>query len=649
MLTLIRRLINSKAGVFVALGLLVVIMIGFALGDITGARSGFGGSGVATDSVAEVGDVPITAVELRQRAQNDLDGARQDQPTLDMVQYVNGGGLDSTLERNINALALTQFAKVEGMTASKRLVDGRIASLPQTHGIDGKFSQAAYDQLLSRLRRSDQQIREDIARDTLTQHMILPTLRARQVPASLALPYASLLLEKREGLIGFIPTPAVGKGAPPTDAELAAFYKRNVARYTVPERRVIRYAVVTPDQVKAGATPTEAEIAKAYQAQRAKFLPTEKRDLVQVVIGDQAAANALAATVKAGTPIEAAIRATGLEPNTLTGVEKAAYAGQSSPEIADAAFGAAKGTVLGPLRTALGYVVVKVNGIEKVAGKSLDQARPELVTALTAEKSLVAMSKIHDALDDAIGNSATFDEIVADQKLEAKLSPPLTAGGINPDDPASKPDPAFSQALAAAFGAEQGDDPQLVQFGTDGFAVVALGKIVAAAPRQAAQIRDALVRDFQIDRAQRLARQLTVDAIAKVNKGMPLAQAMAETKLSIPAPQKVGFSRLQIEGNPQGVPAPLTLMFSMKAKNAKLLEGPNKSGWFLIYLNSITPGNATGNAALIARKNAELGSYLGGEYTRQLGEAVRRQIGVKKNAKAIAGVRAALTGQGDSN
>jgi peptidyl-prolyl cis-trans isomerase D len=648
MLTFIRRVINSKAGVFVALGLLVVIMIGFALGDITGARSGFSG-GVAADSVAEVADARITAIELRQRAQNELDGARQEQPTLDMVQFVNGGGLDSTLDRNINALALNAFAGQEGMVASKGLVDGRIASLPQTHGFDGKFSQTVYDQLLIRLRRSDQQVRDDITRDTMTQHLILPTLRAKQVPAGLALPYASLLLEKREGLIGFIATPAVGKGAPPTDAELATFYKRNVARYTVPERRVVRYAIVTPDQVKAGATPTDAEIAKAYQAQRAKFLPTEKRDLVQIVIGDQAAAAALAAKVKAGTPIEAAVRAAGLEPNTLTGVEKAAYAGQSSPEIADAAFGAAKGAVLGPLHSGLGYVVVKVNGIEQVAGKSLEQAKSELVKALTAEKAALAMSKIHDAIDDAVGNSATFDEIVADQKLEARQSPALIASGANPDDPASKPDPAFSQALAAAFGAEQGDDPQLVQFGQDGsFGVVALGRVIPAAPRQAGQIHDVLVRDFLVDRAQRRARQVAVDAIAKVNKGMPLAQAIAETKLSIPGPQPVKFTRQQIEGN-QGVPPPLTLMFSMGAKRAKMLEAPNKAGWFLIYLDKIEPGNATGNAPLIAQKSAELSSLLGSEYTRQLGEAVRRQVGVKKNDKAIAQVRAALVGQGDSN
>ncbi|MES1974897.1 MAG: SurA N-terminal domain-containing protein [Pseudomonadota bacterium] len=648
MLSFIRRLINSKAGVIVTFVVLGVIALAFGLGDVTGIRNG--GGGIGADSVATVGKEKITSVDLRQRVQGELDGARQQQPTLDMVQFVAGGGVEGTLERSISALAFSEYAGDQGMIASKRLVDGRIASLPQTHGIDGKFSQANYDRLLAQVRMTDAQVREGIAQDTLTQHLILPTLRAKQVPKGLALPYASLQLEKRNGLIGFIATPAVGKGAPPTDAELSTFYKRNIARYTVPERRVIRYAIVTPDQVKASATPTEAEIAKAYAAQSAKFQPTEKRTIIQVVVADQAAATALAAKVKAGTPIDAAIRAIGLEPNKIAGVEKAAYAGQSSPEIANAVFAAPKGGVVGPLRSALGYIVARVDAVEKVPGKTLDQAKPELAKALTTEKTTVALSKIHDALDDAISNNATFDEIVADQKLQAKDTPPLTTAGVNPDDPASKPDPAFAQAVAAGFGAEQGDDPQLVQFGQDGsFGIVSLARIVPAAPRPAAAIRDVLTRDFYIERAQRVARQVAVDVAAKVNKGTPLAQALAETKLSLPAPRPIDISRQQLSADPRGAPAPLVLLFNMVEKRAKMLEAPNKAGWFVIYLNHIEHGNAAGQEAVIDSKRAELAATVGSEYVRQLGEAVRRQVGVKKNDKAIAQVKATLTGQGDSN
>lgn len=647
MLSFIRRIINSKVGVIVTLGLLGVIALMFGMGDITGLG---GSANLSGTSVATVGRTSLSEIDLRERVQNQLEAMRRDQPTIDMVQFVNQGGVDNTLNGTIDMLALTEFARQQGLVASKRLVDGRIASLPAVQGLDGKFSQSAYESFLARVRLNDKQVRTEMTNDALTQQLLVPTSGASQVPIKFALPFASLLLEKRDGQIAFIPTPAMGKGAPPTDAELTAFYKSNVARYTVPERRVIRYAVVTADQVKASAVPTEAEIAQGYKALGAKFQATEKRDLVQVVVPDQAAANALVAKVKAGTSMEDAARAAGLEPNTVKGAEKSAYTTANSPEIANAAFAAAKGAVVGPFRTALGYTVVRVDGVETIAAKSLEQARPELVTQLGAQKAAQALTTLRDSVGDAIGNS-TFDEIVADQKLQAVNSAPLTSAGINPDDPASKADPALSQAVAAAFLAEQGDDPQLVPVGQDGsFAVVSLARIIPAAPRPLAQIREKVASDFVIDRAQRAARKTAADVAARVNKGMPIAQALAETKLQLPALQPVpAISRQQIARARGQVPPAITLMFDMAPKQARTIEAPNKAGWIVVYLNHIERGNAAGKTDVITEARAGIGQTVGREYIQQFTEAVRRSVGVKKNEKAIGQVRASLTGQGGSN
>ena len=657
MLSLIRRIIYSKVGVIVTLGVLVLIAISFGIG---GNFTGMGG-GLSGDSVATVGKEDVSVAELRRRTDISLQNLRQEQPTVDIVQFVNGGGVESTLEGIINQTALAQFARQQGMVASKQLVDGRIASAPDFKGLDGKFSQALYDQALAGGHVSDRQLHDQVARSTLTQHLVLPTagtpqlqnFGAYQVPTGVVLPYASLELEKRSGLLGVIPTPAVGKGAPPTDAEVATFYKRNIARYTVPERRSVRYALVTAEMMKAAATPTEAEIVAAYQKGQAQFAATEKRDLVQVVIADQAAATALAAKVKAGAPIADAARAAGLEANALQAVEKAAYVKQSSPEIANAAFSAAKGTVIGPIRTGLGYMVVRVEGIQQIAAKSLDQARPELVKTLTADKLQHVITDLHDKIDDAIAHHATFDELVRDNKLTAIMSPALLKTGINPDDPASKADPAFAQAVAVAFGSEPEDDPQVAALGADGsFAVVKLDKVVPAAARPLAQIREGVARDFIIDRAQRASRQAAIDVVARINKGMTLAQSLAETKLQLPPVNPIpDVARGQANSLPETDPkrAPLMMLFSMKAKTAKMLEAPGKAGWYIVYLDHVQPGDARGVPQLVEQARSELGQITAREYAQQFGEAVRRQLGVKKNAKALADVKAGLTGHGGSN
>jgi peptidyl-prolyl cis-trans isomerase D len=647
MLAFFRRLTHSKVGVIITFLVLGVIALAFAAGDVTGLSSMTGGSGITGGDVAKVGKAEVTVNELKTQAQTQLEGFRQEQPTLDMATFVNQGGLDGTLDRIISSMALEQFGRAQGMVVSKRAVDGQIASIPALQGPTGKFDENLYRQVLAQRKLTDAQIRSDIVRDTFAQQLTVPSNGATQVANQLALPYASLLLEKRTGTIGFIPAALVSAGPAPSDADLATFYKRNVARYTVPERRIIRYAIVTPGQVKAQAVPTDAEIAKTYQQDRARYAPTEKRTITQVVVADQAGATALAAKVKAGTSLADAARAAGLEASTQTGVEKAAYAGTASPQVADAVFAAASGTVIGPIRTQLGWTVAKIDKVENVAGRSLDQVRGEIAAALGTQKAAQALSAIHDKIDDSLSSNATFDEVIADQKLQPVTTPALIANGANPEDPASKPDPAIAPLVAAAFQAAEGDGPQLVQVGTDGgFAVVALGRVVPATPRPLAQIRAAVLHDVTADRARQAARRVAAEVLARINKGMPLQQSLAQTKLPIPTARPLTASRAQVAADPRGAPPALALMFSMAPNTAKTLAAPDDSGWFVIKLDSVQSGNATGNDAAIKAARGNIARSVGREYVEQFAKAVRADVGVKTNAASIARVRADLLGQG---
>ena len=646
MLAFFRRLTHSKVGVIITFLVLGVIALAFAAGDVTGLSSMTGGAGITGGDVATVGKAKVSANELKTQAQTQLEGFRQQQPTLDMATFVNQGGFEGTLDRIISSMALEQFGRAQGMVVSKRSVDGQIASIPALQGPTGKFDENLYRQVLAQRKLTDAQIRSDIVRDTFAQQLTIPSTGATQVSSQLALPYASLLLEKRTGTIGFIPAAVVPAGAAPSDADLNTFYTRNIARYTVPERRIVRYAVVSPDQVKTQAAATDAEIAKAYQQDRARYAATEKRTITQVVVADQAGATALAAKVKAGTSLADAARAAGLEASTQAGVEKAAYAGTASAQVADAVFAAASGAVIGPVRTQLGWTVAKVDKIENVAGRSLDQVRGEIAAALGIQKAAAALSDIHDKIDDSLSKNATFDEVIADQKLKPVTTPALIASGINPDDATSKPDPAIAPLVAAAFQAADGDGPQLVQLGTDGgFAVVALGRVVRATPRPLAQVRAAVLQDVTAERSRQAARKVAADVLARINKGMTIQQSLAQTKLPIPAARPLTASRAQIAADPRGAPPALALMFSMAPNTAKTLAAPDDSGWFIIKLDSIASGNAAGNDAAIKAARANIGRSVGREYVEQFAKAVRVDVGVKTNPTALARTRAELLGQ----
>jgi peptidyl-prolyl cis-trans isomerase D len=174
------------------------------------------------------------------------------------------------------------------------------------------------------------------------------------------------------------------------------------------------------------------------------------------------------------------------------------------------------------------------------------------------------------------------------------------------------------------------------------------GNIVNAAPQPLAAVRDTVIHDFRADRAERAARQIAAGITALVNKGTPLAQAMAAAKVPLPPAKTLTVSRQQIPPNARGA-EPVVLMFTMAEHSAKLLEAPNQSGWFVISLDKIERGDASKRPDIVANTSSDLAKVMVNEYAQQFAKAVRGVVGVKKNDAAIRQLKAELLGQGGSD
>lgn len=650
MLTFFRKIIFSRIGALVTLIVVGLIGVAFGLGDVTGLRSNaLGGQSAAT--AATVGSETVSVTELRNATDGMLNMYRNQAPQLTMAEFISRGGLDGPFDSRLTSMAMEQFGNSQGIRVGKALIDSQIANIPGVRGLDGKFDKDNYNRLLALLKSNDQQFHAQMGRDLMTQLMLGPItgngVDKLKGPAGVATFYASMLLEKRNGTMAFVDTKKMPAGAPVSDAEANAYYTRNVARYTIPERRSARYALVTLDELKKRATPTDDEIAKAYQEQKAKFAAGENRSLKQVVLQDQKTADDLAAKVRGGTAIDAAAKALGLEAAAINDVNKTAYAGQSSPALADQAFGAAQGAVVGPVKTPLGWVVAHVDKITKVEGKTLDQAKPDLVKELSGQKLAVVAQALRDQIEDAISNHQTLDQIAAKLNLAVQTTAPLTVSGTDPTSATPvKPDPNQTTLYQLAFQSAANDDPQLVPYGQDGsFALAKLDKLIPATPRPFATVADQVKKDVVIDRQVKAAREVANAISAKVNKGVPLNQAMAESGIKLDATKPMVATRAQVLASKQSVPA-LSLLFSKPKGSASLVEAPYKGGWFIVVVDSVDKGNAAGNAQLIDKMRGDLGSTLGDEYRQQFARAVRDKIGVKKNDAAVNTLRRDLLGQG---
>ena len=637
MISFFRRALSS----WLVLGLLALVMIAFVVTGV-GTPSGLDNLAGGSTKLAKIGGESLTATDAEQRVQAQFDSARQERPGLEIGEFVRSGAPDQVIEQMINGRAFEQFGLKNGMAVSSRLVDGEIASIPAFRGPTGSFDRNAFLSVLAQRKLSEAIVRQDIARDKMTTALIVPAAGAARAPFGLATPYAALLLEARTGQIGFVPTTAVGVGTPPVEAELSQFYQRQTARYTVPETRVVRYALFDRARFEGKAAATDEEIAQAYKANSAQYAAKETRVFTDVIVPDEKTAQAIAAKARAGTPLSVVAK----EATTLAAQDEAGYAAlRSSAAIAKAAFAAPKGSVLAPQKSPLGWLVVRIDAVNTVGGKSLADVRAGLAEAITKQKIDGAVADFVTKIEDAVADGATFDDVVKSEGLTVAATPAVTASGIAPDVPAFKAAPELQPILRDAFQAEADDEATIVtvvQGQSYGF--YDLERINASAPKPLAQIRQQVVADFQIDRASKAARKIADAIAAKANQGTPLATAISAAGVSLPGPKPIGARRIDIAKAQQKVPPPLALLFSIPAHQAKVLEAEGKQGWYVIWLDKIIPGNVNSEPGLIQATQAELARAVGEEYVQQFAAAIKAAIGVKKNDSAIAALKRSLTG-----
>lgn len=638
MISFFRRALSSK----LVLGLLALIAIAFV---ITGIERPFQGSlpgGTSGSAVATVGGEDIGEAEMVKRVQNQVDALARAQPGFDMARFIAQGGVEQTVDLTMNARAIEMFARAQGMVASKRLVDGEIASIPAFAGPTGKFDPAIFQNLMAQRRISETELRQDFAREALTKALLIPVAGASRLSAKAVEPYASLLLEKREGAIAIVPSAAFADARVPTDAAVQTFYKAHVARYTVPERRVVRFAAIDGARF-AGLTATDAEINAAYAARAAQYAPRQLRRFTQVIVADEAQARAVLARATAGTPLDVAARAVGRDAIPVAETDQAAFAKLTSPEVAAAAFAASPKGFAELRRSGLGFHVVRVDAATTTPATPLSAVATKLAAGVVEGKTARAIADLVAGVEEASSNRATFDELVAKYKLTAAATPAVTAAGASLDVPGFKPDPALTAILRDAFAADADDDPSVTTIEPGKrFALLKIDRVIPSAPRPLPQIRDQVSADLRLDLGARAAKTAADAVAAALNAGTPMTAALARAGRPLPPPQPVAASRLQLAEAKGQIPPPIATMFTIPEKRARVMRAPQGKGWFVVYVSRIESGDVSTRPDLAAKAQVELSKVAGDEYVQQFARAIRDGLGSTRNDAAIARLKQTL-------
>ncbi|MFL6801669.1 MAG: hypothetical protein ACJ8EQ_07860, partial [Sphingomicrobium sp.] len=83
------------------------------------------------------------------------------------------------------------------------------------------------------------------------------------------------------------------------------------------------------------------------------------------------------------------------------------------------------------------------------------------------------------------------------------------------------------------------------------------------------------------------------------------------------------------------VPPPIQMLFTLAQGKSRLVADPQGRGFFVVKVDKIRPGNALTEPGLIAQMRNELQQATSDDYARQFVAAIREDVKVRRNDKAI--------------
>ena len=142
-------------------------------------------------------------------------------------------------------------------------------------------------------------------------------------------------------------------------------------------------------------------------------------------------------------------------------------------------------------------------------------------------------------------------------------------------------------------------------------------------------------------------RAVASDIAAKIARGVAFGQAIAGAGVALPPVEPIIARRIQLSQANADAVAPLKMLFALGAGKSRLVADPSGRGFFVVKTNKITPGDASGNPALIAQTQTAFQQNAPDELAAQLLTALKAEVGVKRNDTAIAATKQRIAGSGN--
>jgi peptidyl-prolyl cis-trans isomerase D len=462
------------------------------------------------------------------------------------------------LDSIINSELIHQQAIQLGMLTSDEVLRALIKNSP-TFQVNGKFSQAAYEngarrqglttegyeQQMRRLLLSDQLIRAVSGSEIVTKTELEESLRLagqRRKLDYLVVPVSNFL-------------PAVE--LKPEEAE--SYYNSNKQAFMSPERVKLEYLELDIKNIAKTVKVKEDDLLGFYEQQKSNYVLPEGRRASHILIlaEDQAdkaalaearaAAEAALARVKSGEEFAKVAKELSQDPGSADNGGDLGFfeKGIMDPAFEKVAFELEKGAISDLVQTQFGFHIIQLADIRPEAGKSFEQARPDVLEAYRKDEA----GRLFYEYAERLGDLAYEDPGSLEPASDALGLKIQTSDWMGRDG--GEGVLAANRVVTTAFSEDvltQRHNSELLELGAEHVMVLRVAEYEESRPQALDSVRGEVESLLKRRAASKLAQEKGRQLISAMSDGAALEQLAEEYGAKLQQPGIIGRTAKDVPG-----------------------------------------------------------------------------------------------------
>ena len=484
----------------------------------------FGVSGYLTGAarnkpVIKVDDIKISQQQFALLFEQEQQMARNlFGDNLQLTDEIRNAMLQGLVQRELTNAIIERTAEKHNIHISDDLIRKIIYSQAEFLDANGNFSLERLRMVLSASGWTEQRYVEALKKDIVKQQLIQNPSANMNVPDVLLNKLAKVENMRRVFKYIVVDPANVKVDRKITPEEIEQYYADFSTNFIEPEKRDVSFIVLSVDEMAQNMALDDAEIEAYYAENIAQFEVPETRNILQMAFDTKEDADKAMAQLNEGKDFYKVAQEVAGQTKEATDLGFVAK-DMLIADMAEEMFAAKVGDVLGPVKSDLGWHIMKLTDIK--AGSKMDKAkaRAKIVEALKKERAYDEAYAVASEIEDKIGGGASLEDIAKEMKSKVMVVKALGEDGQYASAPQGYDKTLkSSEFVDTAFSYNVGEVSQVTET-DDGFVVARVDKIAEAHPLPVEAVSGEIEKMWEINERSAIAQEIVNDVMHDLENG----------------------------------------------------------------------------------------------------------------------------------